>query len=90
MNVVVNNQEKFQTNSGVTSVNTRNKYHLLDQLPMSQTFRKLRMMLMSKYTKVNHLNSQVLRTERLSLNPFILLRNLKCSEVTHNEIDQCI
>ena len=57
MNVVVNNQEKFQTNSAVTSVNTRNKYHLLDQLPVSQTFRC--MMLMSKYTKVDDLNSRL-------------------------------
>jgi len=78
--VVVNNQEKFQTNSAVASVNTRNKYHLSDQLPMSQTFRKVCMMLMSKYTKVSHLSSQVLRIERLSLNPFILLRNFKCQK----------
>lgn len=56
---VVNNQEKFQTNSAVTNVNTRNKYHLLDQLPMSQTFRKVCVLWMSKYTKVNHLNSHL-------------------------------
>jgi len=90
MNIAVNNQEQFQTNLAVTSVNTRDKYSLLDQLPMCQTFRKVCMMLMSEYTKFSHLNSQVLRIERLTLNPFILLRNLKCSEVTHIEIVQCI
>jgi hypothetical protein len=33
MNLVVNNQELFQTNSAIHSVNTRNRTNFIDQLP---------------------------------------------------------
>jgi hypothetical protein len=41
MSFSVTNQEHFETNSAVQSANTRNKYHLMDQLSSSRhVFRK--------------------------------------------------
>jgi hypothetical protein len=38
MNIIVNNLEYFQVNSGAHSVNTRNKYNLKDQMPTFHVF----------------------------------------------------
>jgi hypothetical protein len=32
MNVIINNQENFQTNLSIHNINAKNKHHLLDQM----------------------------------------------------------
>jgi hypothetical protein len=40
MNFLVNNQEKFQTNSSVHGINTRNKHHLSRPIASPSGFHK--------------------------------------------------
>jgi hypothetical protein len=49
MNFIVNNQEHFQINSTIRGVNTRNKNSLIDQMPTSLVFRRVLIMLESKF-----------------------------------------
>jgi hypothetical protein len=49
MNCIANNQEQFQTNSAVHSINSRNKHYLHRPIPTSQVFRKHHTVLASKY-----------------------------------------
>jgi hypothetical protein len=48
MNCIANNQEKFQTNSVVCSINSRNEHYLHRPMPTSQVFRKHCTVLVSK------------------------------------------
>jgi len=55
MNFAVNNQEKFQTNSAVHSVNTRSKYHVCRSIARLLCFQKS---VALKYSAANHVDSK--------------------------------
>jgi hypothetical protein len=54
MNFVVNNQEHFQTNSVIHSVNTRNRDHLHRPTANLSCFKKVHTVLASKSSTVCH------------------------------------
>jgi hypothetical protein len=60
MNFIVTNQEHFQTNSTIHSVNTRNKHQLHRPISNLSCFQKIHIMLASKFATVYRLLSQVL------------------------------
>jgi hypothetical protein len=52
MNVIVNNEENFQTNLLIHNINTKNKHHLLDQMLTYLVFKQGDCMLESEFPTV--------------------------------------
>jgi hypothetical protein len=67
MNFVVNNQEHFQTNSAIHSVNTRNRDHLYRPTANFSCFQKMHTMLASKSSAIFHQIWEVLWIKRHNL-----------------------
>ena len=62
MNFTVDNQKNFQTNSSVHSIETRNKGHFhTDQLPTYPVFIRVHSILVSEYSTIYHVGSQILK-----------------------------
>jgi hypothetical protein len=61
MNFFVNNQENFQTNSSVHSINTRNKHHLHRPIANLTCFQKMHSVLTLKFLAVSHIVSRTFR-----------------------------
>jgi hypothetical protein len=58
---IINNQEHFQANSAVHSVNTRNKHHLHRLVAnLTYVFRKAHIILASKFSTIYQLVSEIL------------------------------
>jgi hypothetical protein len=53
MNSTANNQEQFQTNSAIHSINKGINTIFTEQLPIFHAFRKGRTMMQSEYSAVN-------------------------------------
>jgi IS1 family transposase len=67
LNVFVNNQENFQTNSSVHSINTRNKHHLHRPIANLSCFQKSSFYSGIRISAVYHIVSQILRLKRYNL-----------------------
>jgi hypothetical protein len=67
MNFLVNNQENFQTNSSIHSINTRNKHHLHRPIANLSCFRKVHSILVSGSSIAYHVISEILRMKRHNL-----------------------
>ena len=52
MNVIINNQENFETNLLIHNINTKNKHHLLDQILTYLVFKQGHCVLESKFPTV--------------------------------------
>ena len=64
MSFFIGNQEKFQTNSSVHNINTRNKHHLPRPAANLSCFQKVHPTMGSEFLTAYHKVLQILRMKR--------------------------
>jgi hypothetical protein len=93
VNFLVNNREKFHTNSAVHSINTWNKHHNLHRLTAKpSSFQIITYNAGIKILFILLCKLRILKNEKTQFKsgPIIPLTKLQCSKMTHRQIIRCI